>query len=66
MEFDNIAVLSDEDFERVATAVFRRAEAEGGRLPRSAYFAKVKAFPTVFTEIVCVHEIKGGEPEILL
>ena len=63
---NNVSALSEDEFGKLAAAVFGRIEKEGGWLPKEAYFAKVRAFPTLFTEIVCVCQGKDGEMEILL
>ncbi len=63
---NDVSALPEEEFGKLAAAVFGRIEKEGGWLPKEAYFAKVRAFPTVFTEIVCICQANDAAPEILL
>ncbi len=68
---EQIDQLELKEFGALAAAVFRKAErrAQAGekyQLPTDAYYAKTRAFPTPFVEIVCVYEPEGGELELLL
>jgi len=60
-----IATLPKDEYEAVATAVFDRITAEGGRMPKLAYFARLRALPATFQEMMEICRVGDGY-EILL